>query len=181
MKYINKPNYHCYDSDFIGFAVQKGTGKIGYLGVDAGGRDLFRKNTYNLLKPGLGGWATAFAKKGVIPVVEADEKQIKTTAGADTLVIKPEDKTITFDLSSKDGIKGTAFEFCLAIEIAPPSIWAKTNFPKAGEEPLKTSKNPLVHAERNYQLPMYIHFPDYGTVKIEAEGAPVYCHEELTR
>ena len=182
MNYVNKPNYHCYNGTYIGFAVRKDDGKIAYLGIDAGGRDEFRKNTYNLLKPGFGAWVPSFAKKGVQPTVEATESQITTVAGVEKLIVTPKEKTISIDLSTTgNAFRGSILECCLAIEVAPPSIWAKTNFPKADEKPLRTSKNPLVHAERNYQLPMYIHFPDYGTVKIEAEGAPVYCHEELTR
>lgn len=181
MHYTDKKTHACYDSPFIAMAVELKDAKLAYFGLDSGGREPSRKNTYNILKPGFGAWSRPFREAGA-PAVQADDSGISARAGDLSMNFRMRnDRELLWSVASSDKtLHGEIFELRLSIQTAPPTIWADTNLPDHSRMPPQPDK-PLVFSERDWSLPMLIHFPDYGTVRIEADGCLMTCHEELTK
>ena len=177
MNYTDRGAYACYDSPNLALTFRLSDASIAFLGLDSGGRLPFRKNTYNLLKPSFGAHAPALSPKRVKHGADG----LRASGDAGALAFAPVDDrtfTLAFSAAPKAALAGTLFEASLSIASAPPTIWADTDpvpKPYAPKEP----RDPRIHAERTWQLPMLVHFPDYGALRVEAAEGDIECHEKL--
>lgn len=181
MNYTDRKTHACYANDYLSLSFDNATAHLAFLGLDAGGRDASRKNTYNLLKPGHGAWSPIFKAAGK-PAVKASPTGVSAKAGAVAQRFRfTGAKTFVWSLDAGAApLKGTAFELRLAIRTAPPTIWADTD-PPDPSKPAARPRDPLVYARRRWSLPMTVHFPDYGLVRIETAGGPLDCEETLVK
>ncbi|MBO5213124.1 MAG: hypothetical protein J6B60_06245 [Clostridia bacterium] len=172
--------YTAFGSDFISITFEKSSSRLAFLGIESGGRDRDKHATYNLLKPSFGAIGGAFKKSA--PIKELIKKtdsslHFENELGACSDIDIIDDRS--FYWSFKNAPKNDILNISFCIKTAPLSVWsssvAKMNAPKH----LKSS-NPLVMYKCRYELPIILHFPDFGRLKIEADDG-VFCEEELCR
>ena len=187
MNYYDRRKYACYDTRYLSLAFSTKDASMAYLGLDSGGRKIEAKNTYNLLKPSLGAIVlpTARAMRGATVSHGPDGISAKGPAGSFAFApCAGDDRSFDLRFSAPRGaaLKGTVYRANLQIRTAPPTVWADTepagtDDPNAGNR--KPRKVPGVQASRLWQLPMTIHFPDYGHLRIESTSPAIECFEEL--
>lgn len=178
MNYSDRGRYACYDTPYLSMTFRAEDGWLAFLGLDSGGRRPDHKNTYNLLKPSFG----ARALGGEVSHVEHGTEGVRVEGKEGTFAFQPgaTEREVAMSFEAPEGrlLKETFFEASLSIATAPPTIWAETD---PEETPWITERNqaPGVHGERTWSLPMRIHFPDYGTLRVESDDGAVECHETL--
>lgn len=164
--------YASFNSDFLSATINKETGGIAFFGVESGGRDRDKHASFNLMLPGYGGVFGAFKKSKPESTEITDSYMLfKNAQGSSISYEMTDTHTLELDLTKIN--KNDIFSTRLSIKTAPPTIWTK-NKPKS----LK-SKNPLTIFKSRYDLPLIIHFPDFGRIEITATSSDVYCVEEL--
>ncbi|MBQ9703258.1 MAG: hypothetical protein IJV68_01800, partial [Clostridia bacterium] len=175
-------NYHkryaAFDSNFLSVTMDKKKGKIAYIGIDSGGRDRDRHATYNLLLPGKAGVFGAFAKKAPSKVEIGENSVLFGNDEGDSANIEFLDKK-SFKIDFTGSNKANLLTLDFSIKIAPPTVWSDSVVKKHHKK-LK-SRNPLCAYKSEYSLPLTVHFPDFGLIKIEASSPDVYCVEELLK
>lgn len=183
MNYTDRHQYACYDSPHFSLTFRTDDASFAFLGLDSGGRRPDHKNSYNLLKPSFGAHTLGFARRGESAKVThgADGISAKTAVGSYGFVPE-DDRAFRLDFAAARGqtLPAALYEASLSVVTAPPTIWADTD-PVAKPYAPKHPKNPRFVAERTWKLPMYIHFPDYGTLRIEAAEGELECRETLIR
>ena len=102
MNYTDRKTHACYANDYLSLSFDNATAHLAFLGLDAGGRDASRKNTYNLLKPGHGAWSPIFKAAGK-PAVKASPTGVSAKAGA---VAQRFRFTFTTALAVTEGVVG---------------------------------------------------------------------------
>lgn len=164
--------YASFNSDFLSLTLNKKTGGIAFFGVESGGRDRDKHASFNVMLPGYGGVFGAF-KKDKAEKCDFDENKatFENKNGSGVAYSMRDDRTIDLELSNPT--PSDIYSTRLSIKTAPPTIWT-SKMPKK----LK-SKNPLTIFKTRYELPLMIHFPDFGRVEISATSSDVYCVEEL--
>ena len=164
--------YASFNSDFLSLTLNKKTGGIAFFGVESGGRDRDKHASFNVMLPGYGGVFGAF-KKDKAEKCDFDENKatFENKSGSGVAYSMRDDRTIDLELSNPT--PSDIYSTRLSIKTAPPTIWT-SKMPKK----LK-SKNPLTIFKTRYELPLMIHFPDFGRVEISATSSDVYCVEEL--
>ncbi|MBQ8839803.1 MAG: hypothetical protein IJ004_00550 [Clostridia bacterium] len=163
--------YSTYGSDFLSYTIDNEKGKIAFFGIESGGRDRDKHASYNLMLPGYGGIAGSF--KRAFPTsqeITGASASFKNANGSVSYNMK-DTRTLEIVLDGVD--KNDIFSTRLSIKTAPPTIWTK-NEPKH----LK-SRNPYTIYKSRFELPLIVHFPDFGRVEISASSNDVYCVEEL--
>ncbi len=163
--------YSTFGSDFLSYTIDNEKGKIAFFGIESSGRDRDKHASYNLMLPGYGGVAGSF--KGSLPTsyeVTENSASFKNARGSVSYNFKD---LKTLEIVLDNALKNDIFSTRLSIKTAPPTIWTK-NEPKH----LK-SKNPYTIYKSRFELPLYIHFPDFGRVEISSSSSDVYCVEEL--
>ena len=183
MNYSDCGAYACYDSPNLALAFRVADASLAFLGLDSGGRRPIHKNTYNLLKPSFGAHAAAFAgRRGAgAPRVKHGVEGLRATGAAGAFAFTPEDArsfTLSFQAARGAALPTAFFTASLSIATAPPTIWADTA-PVAHPEKPPRPRDRRIHAARTWQLPMLVHFPDYGTLRIEAAEGDIECRESL--
>ena len=164
--------YACYGSDFISYTIDNEKGKIAFFGIESSGRDRDKHASYNLMLPAYGGMFGAFKKsKPVSSEITDNNAFFKNENGSSVNYKMVDEHTLNIELDKVD-IKDI-FSTRFSIKTAPPTIWTKKQ-PKS----LK-SKNALTIYKSRYDLPLYIHFPDFGRLEISSSSPDVYCVEEL--
>ena len=166
------PRYATFNSDFMSVTLNKENGRIAFFGIESGGRDKDKHASYNLMLPGYGAVSGAFKKKSKIELEATDNcATFKNTKGNSVSYTMTDDHTLDIDV---DGVSASdIFSTKFSIKTAPPTIWTS----KAPKK-LK-SKNPLVLYKTKYELPLTIHFPDFGRLEISSTSSDIYCIEEL--
>ena len=163
--------YASFDSKFLSVTINKQTGKIAFFGIESSGRDRDKHASHNLMLPGYGGIFGAFKKK----------KFSESSVTEDTVAFKNEKSSVSYsildDKSMKISLTGAnpsdLFSTRFAIKTAPPTIWT-SELPKH----LK-SRDVYTIYKTKFELPLYIHFPDYGRIEVSSPSKDVYCVEEL--
>ena len=111
-----------------------------------------------------------------------------SASGVDFAFSPVDDRTFDISVESKDGapLKGPFWEMSLQIKTAPPTIWAETRM----DDPVQVEARNHAHprhpecnelARRVWRLPMVVHFPDFGHVRIEAAEGEADCLERLLK
>lgn len=163
--------YSTFGSDFLSYTIDNEKGKIAFYGVESGGRDRDKHASYNLMLPGYGGVAGCF-KKAFPTSQEITENSASFRNEKASVSYNMKDlKTLEIVLCGVD--KNDIFSTRLSIKTAPPTIWTKKQ-PKH----LK-SRNPFTIYKSRFELPLYVHFPDFGRIEISSSSKDVYCVEEL--
>lgn len=164
--------YTPYGSDFLSYTIDNEKGKIAFFGIESGGRDRDKHASYNLMLPAYGAMAGSFDSalptKSEITESRAYFENAKGSAVSYNML---DDHTLRVDLTKP--IKSNLFSTKLAIKTAPPTIWTSKP-PRA----LK-STNPLCIYKTKFEMPLIIHFPDFGRIEISASDDSVFCVEEL--
>ncbi len=164
--------YSCYGSDFLSYTIDNEKGKIAFFGIESSGRDRDKHASYNLMLPAYGGIFGAFKKsKPVSSEITDNSAFFKNENGSSVNYNMVNEHTLNIELDKVD-IKDI-FSTRFSIKTAPPTIWTK-NQPKR----LK-SRNDLTIYKTRYDLPLFIHFPDFGRLEISSDAQDVYCVEEL--
>lgn len=164
--------YAPFENNFLSVTFDKEKGSIAFLGIESGGRDRDKHASYNLLIPAYGAQAGTF--KNSLPVsCEINDDTIFFESKEGKSVSYEITGTHTFKAVLQEPSKNDIFSTRLSVKTAPPTIWTK-NQPKR----LK-SQNPLTIYKSKFELPLTIHFPDFGRLKITASSDEVYCVEEL--
>lgn len=164
--------YSCFGSDFLSFTIDNEKGKVAFFGIESSGRDRDKHASYNLMLPGYGAVAGAFrGSKPTSSEITDNNAFFKNEKGSSVNYVMADDHTLKIELDNIDA--KNIFSTRFSIKTAPPTIWTKNEAKK-----LK-SRNPLTIFKSKYELPMYVHFPDFGRVEITADSKDVYCVEEL--
>ena len=163
--------YMTFNSDFISVTVNKENGKVAFFGVESSGRDRDKHASYNLMQPAYGAAFGAFRGKGKVECEVNENGAFFEKGGASLSYTMPDLHTIKAEITGAE--KSHIFSTKLSIKTAPPTIWTKKP-PKA----LK-STNPLAIYKTKFELPLVIHFPDFGRLEISADTKDIYCVEEL--
>ena len=170
--------YAAFDSSFLSATFDKETGRLAFLGIESGGRERDRHTTFNLLFLSKGAVAAPFKKQRPVSCEVTDNALIfKGKDGSGYTAEFKDDKSFIWSI---DGINGKdVLSMDLAVKTAPPTIWSESVCAKS-RKTLK-SRNPLCVNKSRYALPLFIHFPDFGFLKIESENEDVYCVEEILK
>ncbi|HBC86535.1 MAG TPA: hypothetical protein DCZ94_06235 [Lentisphaeria bacterium] len=185
--YSDIGNYACYNSRFYAASFSTKFPKIAHLGIESGGRTR-RHMDYNLLKPGLGAMPTIW--KGLANKcfsAKASRQGVEYTCtkaglhGNLQFLLKNE-KRISIRLCTEKHLSGDFFEFSFGNDVAPATIWAKpADFAILSDSGLGNKPDQDGKITNNYQLPLLLHFPDYGLLKIECDNKDVICVEEFVQ
>ncbi len=168
----NHAKYASFNSDFLSVTFNKETGAVAFLGIESGGRDRDKHASYNLTLPSYGCMFGAFKKSLPVSSEITDGRVFFENAKGSSICYNMTDtRTLNIELNKIN--PSDIFSTRLSIKTAPPTIWTK-NEPKR----LK-SKNPLTIFKSRYDLPLIIHFPDFGRLEISATSDDVFCVEEL--
>ncbi|MBO5312422.1 MAG: hypothetical protein J6B29_00505 [Clostridia bacterium] len=164
--------YVSFNSDFISVTLDKESGKIAFFGIESGGRDRDKHASHNLMLPSYGGMFGAFKRSLPISCDVTDTGVTFKNANGSSVSYSATDlKTFKLELDkiNPNDIFSTRF----SIKTAPPTIWTK-------KEPRKLkTNNPLTIFKSRYDLPLIIHFPDFGSLEISSSSKDVFCIEEL--
>ncbi len=189
MNYENCGAYVCYDSAHLALAFRTEDASLAFLGLDSGGRRPDHKNSHNLLKPSFGAHASAFAKKGTAaPDIRHGPDGLRAEGSAGVFAFTPDNDprsfTLAFEAPPGETLPATFFVASLSIATAPPAVWAdalplRRRRPPRPGRPGRFRRPPA----RTWRLPMLVHFPDYGTLRIESAepggDADIVCREAL--
>ena len=169
--------FAAFDSNFMSVTVNKKTGKVAFIGIESGGRLRDRHATYNLLLPGKAAMPGAFDGKAEITSEVTDNSFLfKSDKGAKSEMEFTSDKSFVWSFINAPVSNIVTIDF--SIRRAPITVWCETICKNVKH--LK-SRNPKCVGKHRYELPLYIHFPDYGFLKVESDAADVYCEEELIK
>ncbi len=187
IEYSDIGNYKCFGSPFYAVSLSSATPSIAHLGIESGGRTR-RHMDFNLLKPGLGGVPSMWKKLGKesFTVGNTHQKVTYTCVDRDksgrTEIEFKNEKSVDIAYEMREPFSGDFFEFTFGNDTAPVTTWA---------EPLEfqtvsttgTDRKPDTGGKvtNSYHLPLVLHFPDYGLLKIECDNKDVVCVEELVR
>ncbi|MBO5262418.1 MAG: hypothetical protein J6B45_05170 [Clostridia bacterium] len=164
--------YSAFSSDFLSYTIDNEKGKIAFFGVESGGRDRDKHASYNLTIPSYGGVFGAF--KRALPVNSQITEEYAYFENKNSQSAKYVfENAHTLNVEMDKPLAQDIFSVKWSIKTAPPTIWTK-NQPKRVK-----CKNPLVIYKNRYELPMIVHFPDFGRVEITATSPDVFCVEEL--
>ncbi|HCE42204.1 MAG TPA: hypothetical protein DET40_01480 [Lentisphaeria bacterium] len=185
-EYADMKQYACYNSRFFAASLSTTAPKIGHLGIESGGRTR-RHMDFNLLKPGLG--AVPSLWKGLSDKFfssKADSDGIKYVCGGKqpgSLSFQCKDeKNLKFTLTTEKPFSGDFFEFSFGNDVAPATVWAEpADFAILSTSGLNNKPDSDGKIINNYRLPLVLHFPDYGLLKIECDNKNVVCVEELVQ
>ena len=177
MNVYNDRRTASYDSPYLSLTFLKNTGKLAFLGIESGGRDRDKHATYNLLLPGPGGRAAAL--RGEIQAEQNEtELTLRQENGTASHVSVEGDRRFRWTLP-RNG-RGELLDLSFSIKTAPPTVWNAEIASAHPPKHLKSADKNVVFKHR-YTLPLILHFPDFGRIKIEADTPGVYCVEELRR
>lgn len=164
--------YATFNSNFLSATINKETGAIAFFGIESGGRDRDKHASFNLMLPGYGGVFGAFKKS---PLTKAEYSEncaaFENAQGSSIAYSMRDDRTIDMELQNPK--KNDIFSTKLSIKTAPPTVWT-SKMPKK-----QKSKNPYAIFKTRYELPLIIHFPDFGRLEISSSSKDVYCIEEM--
>ena len=164
--------YSTFNSDFISYTIDNQFGKIAFFGIESGGRDRDKHASYNLMIPSYGGMFGAFKKVAPTNVDITDKYAFFENKNNESAKYNFKDLR-TMDIELTNPLANDIFSVRFAIKTAPPTIWTKV-----APKKLK-SKNPLTFFKTRFELPLIVHFPDFGRVMISSSSDDVYCIEEL--
>ncbi len=168
----NHSKYASFNSSFISATFNKETGGIAFFGIESSGRDRDKHASYNLMLPSYGGKFGAFKK--FLPVrndITNGHVFFENANGSSIAYNMVDARTLNIGLNKIN--PNDIFSARFSIKTAPPTIWTK------GEPKKLKSKNPLTIFKSKYELPLIIHFPDFGRLEISASSDGVFCVEEL--
>jgi len=170
--------FAAFDSKYMSVTVDKKTGKVAFLGIESSGRLRDRHATYNLLLPGKAAIPGAFDGKEQISSFEATDNAFKLTGvdGARADMVFTSDRCFEWSFEKAPVSNIVSLDF--SIRRAPLTVWSKS---VCKEMKHLKSRDPKCVAKHRYTLPLYVHFPDYGYIKIESDRDDVYCEEELIK
>ena len=192
MKFHDRREFSAYESEYLAITFRRRDARMAFLGLDSGGRRFDRKNTYNLLKPALGAFVPGFAySPAPISFESRGEKGFAVAGSRMGYSFEPEtDRSFVMRFAAGDGdaLPDVFWEMDLMIKTAPPSIWAQTKMDdpvevegRAGDSSRRRDQDDKCVAKRTWKLPMVIHFPDYGHVKVECIEGAADCRERLVK
>ncbi len=164
--------YSCYGSDFLSYTIDNEKGKIAFFGVESSGRDRDKHASYNLMLPGYGGIFGAFKK--ALPKASSITDDCAFFENANG-------SSVSYNMVGTHGLNielnkptiNDVYSIKFSIKTAPPTIWTQSK-PKRMK-----CNNPLTHYKNRYELPLIIHFPDFGRIEITSSSSDVFCVEEL--
>ena len=173
----NHKRYATFNSDYLSLTVNKKTGKVAFIGIESSGRDRDRHATYNLLLPGKAAIPGAYVKESQLSF-EATENSFRfaNEKGEKVNMEFTSDKSFVWEFENAPVSNIVSLDF--SIRRAPLTVWCKSVCKNMKH--LK-SRNPKCVGKHRYDLPLYIHFPDYGYIKVESDKDDVYCEEELIK
>ncbi|MCR4578276.1 MAG: hypothetical protein K5784_10270 [Clostridiales bacterium] len=165
------PVFSTFNSNYTSLTFDSAKGRLMFFGVESGGRDWDRHGTYSVLMPSYGAICPAFEKQP--PLKEKTVRRENTlvfenAAGARQAFTMEDDRRFSFTF---ENTSGPLMKICFSIRRAPLTIWAD-------EHKKKNSRNKNCLFATQYSLPLIIHFPDFGLVRISADEG-VTCEEEL--
>lgn len=176
LKTIQSSEFVHLMTPYFAMALVKPFAMIAQLGVESGGR-LRRHVEQNLLKPGLGvtsvrDGAGSFAQPDKLE--GADGEWTYANAGWRVRVVDERAFAVRFSGT----VIGDFFRMALATETCPASVWGKSQdkpFPPARGKSLFDVPKVTV----DYAMPLLLHFPDYGLLKITCGSAGVRARQEM--
>ncbi len=170
--------FYTFNSDFFSATIDEKSSLLAFFGVESGGRDRDKHASYNLVLPGRGGISGIFKKKA--PDVMEKGEDFISFAGEGGRGVKYSfdgQKELCVDITKP--FKSNIFDINWSIKTAPPTIWTRSITGKGMPRRIKCD-NPLVLYKTRYDLPLIVHFPDFGRVEISSDNKDIYCAEELT-
>ncbi len=165
------PLYSSFSSAYTSLTFDTDAGRLLFFGVESGGRDWDRHGTYSLLLPSMGAVCPAFEKappRKEKTVRKGPSLLFENAAGAKQTFTMEDDRHLSF---CYENVPGALMKIAFSIKRAPLTVWAREHKKLA---PL--SKNCLFRTR--YSLPLMLHFPDFGLVRVSADPG-VTCEETL--
>ncbi len=184
MQLVESAEFVHFFSPYLAMAFARQFPMVSQFGVESGGR-LRRHVEYNLLRPGYGITSvhhgeTSFRKAASI---EYSPDRIHYRPEIDDLewfVHFPDERTCTIRLRSLSGrIFGEFFRMSFSPEMAPVTVWGRwlTDKPFPPERSRSIFEPPDVAV--NFELPVLVHFPDYGALKVTCSNPTVIVRQTM--
>ena len=189
MKFKTTDEFIHYHSPYFAIALAKHFPMIAYLGIESGGRSR-RHLDYNLLKPGLGialksQSGNSFKKKCRINYTSNSLSyrgiKYKNDIEQKWNIEFKNSRQFKINISNKASmIKNQFFQMAFAPEISPVSVWGiplkEKKFPPKNKS---VSAFSLQKINAYFKIPLLLHFPDFGLLRIESNNPYIYCKEQL--
>ncbi|MEI6034739.1 MAG: hypothetical protein WCS65_10720 [Verrucomicrobiae bacterium] len=185
IEYSDIGDYKCFCSAFYAFSLCSTAPRIGHLGIESGARTR-RHMDCNLLKPGLAAVPSKWKRLGKesFTVLSTPKKVSyscidKANSGRTDMTFVNE-RSVNILFETEKHFSGDFFEFSFGNDVAPLTTWAMpseisiVSAEGTGRKP--DAKGKIINS---YRLPLVLHFPDYGLLKIECDSKDVICVEEL--
>lgn len=178
-----------FTSPYFALVCAKNSPMVSYLGIESGGRSR-RLLDKSLLRSGLGGTLicgdqTSFAASSVAKVysngVSYNWVSSKSNMSRNLKITATNEHGFAMQITAGDGtFSGEFFRLATAPDVSPVSIWAvrSNEIPSNQYDRPVTFYSPRI-IKASWKLPVILHFPDYGLVKIEASDTNIYLQEHF--
>ena len=178
-----------FTSPYMAISCAKDFPMISYLSIESGGRSR-RLLDRSLLRPGLGGTVVygdenSFGRKSPAALngfnIDYPSIPFKDGNTLDCEIEATSGKSFSVRISSdNEEIQGEFFRMATAADISPVTIWADRSSQKPSDQydSEQSFYSPKIR-KFSWKLPLILHFPDYGLVKVEAADTNVYMQEHF--
>ncbi len=178
-----------FSSPYMAMAYAKDFPMLSYLSIESGGRSR-RLLDRSLLRPGLGGTVVSGdensfgIKSGAVlsgNKVDYSSIPFKNGTTCSCEIEATGEKSFTVQVSSRDEkMKGEFFRISTAPDISPVTIWADRSSESPSDQyDRKVSFYSPEIRKFSWKLPLILHFPDYGMVRVEAADTGIYMQEHF--
>ena len=182
-------NFITFTSPYMAVALAKDFPMMSYFSIESGGRSR-RLLDRSLLRPGLGGTvvcgkqnsfgvktpASTEGNKVSYPSIPFENGQARNW-----VVEATSERNITIQVSTKNGnLQGEFFKIATAPDICPVTVWAeRSQEVPSSQYDREVSFYSAEVRKFSWKLPLILHFPDYGLVRVEAADTNIYMQEHF--
>ena len=182
-------NFVTFHSPFLIAAFAKDFPMLSYLGIESGGRS-HRILDRSMLRPGLGGTLVCGNQNSFgikTPAIVTQNKinyhliPFNNGQKRNCEIEALSDKSINLVIDAgKPSFNGEFFKIVTAPDIAPVTIWAeRSNETPSSQYDREISFYSPPIRKFSWKLPVILHFPDYGLVRVEASDTNIYMQEHF--
>lgn len=189
LKTDTKGEYITFTSPYMALALFKKSPMISYLSIESGGRSR-RLLDRSLLRPGLGGTVICGKQSSFGLKVSASLDGTKVSYSSIPFengklrnyeIEATSDRSFTLQVNAKkEKVQGEFFKIATAPNISPVTIWAERSneIPSDQYDREVSFYFPKIR-KYSWKLPVILHFPDYGLVRVESADSNIYMQEHF--
>lgn len=182
-------NYITFTSPYLAIAFARDFPMLSYFGIESGGRSR-RLLDRSLLRPGLGGTVVCGNQNsfGIKKKASVDGNKVSYTSipfengkAINCEIEASSERSFTLLVNAENNnIQGEFFKIATAPDISPVTVWAErsSKIPSRQYDREESFYSPAVR-KYSWKLPVVLHFPDYGLVRVESTDTNVYMQEHF--